>query len=100
MSESLQPGGLPAEAALPGLKQECREALDRAFEYIDGELGALDCDRIREHLLDCPPCMHEYTRSEHLKALVRRSCACDEAPLELREKVMMRITAVRATFGH
>ena len=93
MSGDLRAGGNP-----PGLQPRCHEVLDRAHEYIDGELGALDCDRIREHLAECPPCLHEYTRSEHLKALIRRSCACDEAPVELREKVILRITEVRATF--
>ena len=87
------------DAAHPGMKHVCHEVLDRTFEYIDGELDSLDCERIRQHLLDCPPCMHEYTRSEHLKALVRRSCGCDSAPLELRQKVLMRITEVRTTFG-
>ena len=83
----------------PVLKQLCREVLDRAYEYLDGELDALDCDRIREHLLDCAPCMREYADSEHLKALVRRSCGCDAAPVELRAKVLLRITEVRATYG-
>ena len=87
----------PAREDLP--TPHCRQVLDRAFEYIDGELDALDCDAIRQHLLDCAPCLHEYTRSEHLKALVRRSCACDAAPEELRAKILLRITEVRAIYG-
>ena len=99
MSEGLQPGvDVHHEAVPPGAKPVCREVLDRAFEYIDGELDSLDCDHIRQHLLDCEPCLDEYTRSEHLKALVRRSCACDSAPTELRAKILMRITEVRASY--
>ena len=96
MSGDLRPRDVGSQSGVHGI---CYEVLDRAFEYIDGELSALDCERIRQHLLDCAPCMHEYTRSEHLKALVRRSCGCDSAPLELRQKVLMRITEVRTTFG-
>ncbi|PPK98716.1 mycothiol system anti-sigma-R factor [Kineococcus xinjiangensis] len=93
------PGAGQADPRPAGEKQVCREVLDRAFEYIDGELGPLDCDKIRRHLLECAPCLREYDASEHLKALVRRSCACDAAPLELRAKILLRITEVRATYG-
>ncbi|GAA4962070.1 mycothiol system anti-sigma-R factor [Kineococcus glutinatus] len=93
-------GGLEAPGgAVPGRDEVCREVLQRAFEYIDGELGALDCDRIKQHLVDCASCMEEYTSSEHLKALIRRSCACDSAPIELRAKVLLRITEVRTGFS-
>ncbi|GAB3688676.1 mycothiol system anti-sigma-R factor [Angustibacter aerolatus] len=83
------------EGDLPPLKPECAEALDRVYEFLDHEMSEADCDRIREHLADCGPCLEQYDLDEALKALVRRSCACEPAPDQLRAKVLTRITAVR-----
>jgi len=35
---------------------ECRELLGRLSEYLDGELDVSACEKIEEHMDDCPPC--------------------------------------------
>ena len=75
---------------------DCREVLDRVYEYLDGEMGPGDLTKIRVHLEECGPCLREYDLDEALKALVRRSC-CEQAPSGLRERIMVRITEVRTT---
>ena len=74
---------------------DCSEVLDRVFEYLDNEMSTLDCAKIKQHLEECGPCLREYHLDEALKALVRRSCACEHAPDELRTRVLTRITQVR-----
>ena len=74
---------------------DCREVLDRVYEYLDSELGPPDYAKIKQHLEECGPCLRQYDLDEAVKALVRRSCACEPAPDELRRKIMVRITQVR-----
>jgi mycothiol system anti-sigma-R factor len=78
---------------------DCREVLGRVFEYLDGELGPSELDKIRQHLDECGPCLREYDLDDALKALVRRSCGCEQAPADLRDRILVRITEVRFQLG-
>jgi mycothiol system anti-sigma-R factor len=79
---------------------DCREVLDRVYEYLDGEMNVIDLNKIREHLDECSPCLKEYDLDVALKALVRRSCACEPAPAALRERIMVRISEARLQLGN
>lgn len=72
--------------------QGCDSYLEHLAEYLDGELTEQDCQVLTQHLSDCPPCLDEYQRDAIMKALVRRSCACEEAPTALRSRIMQSIT--------
>lgn len=74
---------------------DCREVLDRVYEYLDGEMTSDDCAQIRQHLQECGPCLREYDLDEALKALIRRSCGCEAAPNGLRTRIMTRISVIR-----
>ena len=74
---------------------KCSEVLDRVYEYLDGEMNEHDVAKIRQHLEECRPCLSQYDVDLALKALLRRSCACEPAPEELRARIMVRITEVR-----
>jgi mycothiol system anti-sigma-R factor len=58
-------------------------------------MGHDDTTRIRDHISGCDPCLDQYELTNALKALLRRGCACEPAPRELRAKIMIRITQVR-----
>jgi len=73
----------------------CSEVLEQVYGYLDGEIGAADCEKIRHHLDECSPCLQQYGLDKAVKALVARSCGCDLAPDELRVKVLARIREVR-----
>lgn len=73
----------------------CQDILDRVYEYLDGEMSEDDMVRVRHHLDECDPCLAQYELSTALKALLRRGCACESAPRELRARIMVRITQVR-----
>jgi mycothiol system anti-sigma-R factor len=72
----------------------CRDVLDRVYEYLDGELGAPDYAKIKQHLDECGPCLRQFDLDEAVKMLVRRSCS-EAAPDQLRLKILTRITQVR-----
>jgi mycothiol system anti-sigma-R factor len=77
---------------------DCSEVLDRVYEYLDDEMAELDCAKIKQHLDECGPCLRQYDLDLALKALIRRSCACEPAPEQLRARVLTRITQVRLEF--
>ena len=78
---------------------DCREVLERVYEYLDGEMTSSDIAKIRQHLDECSPCLSEYDLDVALKALIRRSCGCERAPEALRARIMVRITEVRLELG-
>jgi mycothiol system anti-sigma-R factor len=77
---------------------DCAQALAQVHEYLDGELGPDDLDRIREHLDECGPCLQQYDLDVALKALVRRCCR-ESAPADLRDRILVKITEVRIELG-
>ena len=74
---------------------DCSETLHRVYEYLDGEMTPDDTHKIARHLDECAPCLQQYNLDQALKALVKRSCACEEAPVALRTQIMARITTIR-----
>lgn len=89
--------GGPGAAGTPSHEgaADCSEVLHRVYEYLDGEMNPVDTHKIAEHLDECGPCLKEYDLDQALKALVKRSCQCEEAPFELRTQIMARITTIR-----
>ena len=74
----------------------CEELLDNLMEFLDSELDEDQCTRFREHAAGCPTC-HEATDAEqHIRSLVRRSCA-EVAPASLRLRVASQLTVLRVT---
>ena len=76
---------------------DCSRARLQLYEYLDGEMDPHDCVKIRAHLEQCGPCLEEYDIDQIIKALVRRSCDCEAAPMELRSQIMSRITTFTMT---
>ena len=76
---------------------DCKDVLDRVYEYLDGEMGAHDLAVIRQHLDECGPCLRQYDLDEAVKALVRRSCH-EAAPEQLRLRILTRISEVRVSY--
>ena len=75
---------------------DCSEVLDKVYTFLDGELDERRRSDIRQHLDECGPCLKEYHLERTVKALVARSCP-EQAPEQLREKVLLRIREVHVT---
>ncbi|MED7954473.1 mycothiol system anti-sigma-R factor [Streptomyces sp. BE303] len=75
---------------------ECGEVLDHLYEFLDNEMAEGDCAKLREHFEECSPCLKQYGLEQAIKALIKRSCGCDDTPADLRGKVLARIDSIRA----
>lgn len=75
----------------------CRDVLDAAFFYLDGEMSDGSIRKaIAIHLEECGPCLEEMSILRRLKQLV--SCSCSEtAPDTLRDAIRGQITQLRLT---
>ena len=62
-------------------------------------MGPSDCARIQAHLDECGPCLREYELDQALKTVVKRSCGCEPAPVELRTTILRRLTMVHLEMG-
>ena len=57
------------------------------YEYLDGELDESDVvDRIRFHLVDCPPCGDSFDFEVRLKRVVRERLA-EDVPNDVMERL-------------
>lgn len=74
---------------------DCQQALNQIFEYIDSELPDAELRDIGDHLKDCPPCEAEHRINEKIKNLVS-TCGDEVAPDDLRAKVLETIKSARA----
>jgi mycothiol system anti-sigma-R factor len=77
-------------------KKDCSEVIHQMLVFIDNELDQASCGDIQQHLDECGPCLKEYHLERTVKALVARSCP-EQAPEQLREKVLLRIREVHIT---
>ena len=84
MTECTDPTGL-----------DCAKAIEKGYLYLDGEIPDEDCKGLRQHIEDCAPCLREYGLEQQFKALVARSCGCDETPPDLKSKLLVRLREVR-----
>mgnify|MGYP002738607823 FL=1 len=82
---------------------ECAEILDRVYLFLDREMGEeiTAYAVVEEHLDECTPCLRKYDLEREIKSMLARSCGCEHAPDELRERVLARIreARVQATEG-
>lgn len=76
---------------------DCSEILDRVYLFLDHEMGdeVTAYAAIEEHLDECAPCLRKYDLEREVKAMLARSCGCEHAPEELRQRVLMRIRELR-----
>lgn len=73
---------------------DCVEAIDKLYEFIDGELTPEVKLKITVHLEECAPCLDQADVERAIKALVSRSCT-DQAPGGLRERILSRLDDAR-----
>jgi mycothiol system anti-sigma-R factor len=73
--------------------RDCAEILAKLYFFLDNEIDDASCVEIREHLLECAPCLAKYDVDRVVKDLVARSC-CELAPEPLRDRVLTSIRSV------
>jgi mycothiol system anti-sigma-R factor len=70
---------------------DCGVVLSEVYLYLDLECSEDRRALIRKHLDDCPGCLEEYGIEHEVKALVARCCGDETAPVELRERLRIKL---------
>jgi len=66
---------------------DCEESLEKLWQFLDQELDGESAARLAQHLEECRHCFDRAEFERRLKAMVRRSCECETAPAELRDRL-------------
>jgi mycothiol system anti-sigma-R factor len=66
----------------------CRQALERVYEYLDGELPPADAALIKQHFERCQACYPVLKYCKSFQEALERASSCQCcAPDELRSKI-------------
>jgi mycothiol system anti-sigma-R factor len=70
------------------MKERCRETLERAYLFLDGEvLSEAERHEMKRHLEDCGPCYERFGVEEDISAIVARLKGCQPCPEGLRARI-------------
>ena len=69
---------------------DCREAVELLYHYIDGELTEERRVLIRHHLDDCPPCLQAFDFELELRVIVSQRCR-ERVPDKLQQRIAQAI---------
>jgi anti-sigma factor RsiW len=64
----------------------CRECAELLLEFLEGELNAEHCARIRRHLEDCPPCAI-YIETYQITIRLTRQLPCGPLPPDVEQRL-------------
>jgi mycothiol system anti-sigma-R factor len=70
---------------------DCSVVISEVYLYLDLECSEDRRSLIKKHLDDCSGCLQEYGIEHEVKALVARSCGDERAPIELRERLRIKL---------
>ncbi|MDQ6928255.1 MAG: mycothiol system anti-sigma-R factor [Actinomycetota bacterium] len=73
--------------------EDCREAVELLYHYIDGELTEERRVLISHHLDDCPPCMQAFDFEAELRIVVSQRCR-DRVPDALQQRIAQSIAGM------
>ena len=70
---------------------DCTNCLERLYAFLDRELDPAEIAEVRTHLGHCGPCEDEFVVEERFLKHIHDCCTEDVAPVELRERIVMRL---------
>ena len=78
------------------MKERCRETLERAYLFLDGELLSVsERHEIKRHLEDCAPCFERVGLEGEVSTVVARLKGCQPCPESLRLKISSLLDETR-----
>ena len=70
---------------------DCSEVIEEVYLYLDLECSEGRRQLIQKHLDECTGCLREFGIEHEVKALVARCCGDETAPVELRERLRVKL---------
>ena len=74
---------------------DCGQAIEKLYTFLDGELTEERRVEIRRHLDDCSPCLEAFDFEAELRVMISVRCR-DEVPETLRLRVAAALMAAEA----
>ena len=69
----------------------CREAVERLYEYLDRELTPEAEREVRQHLEACRPCGQHFDFEQAFLKFVAARCRTRAAPPELKRRILREL---------
>jgi len=82
---------MPEADGTAAQQADCREAVERLYFYLDGELTIERRAVIQRHLDSCSDCIEAYEFEAELRMAISRSCR-EAVPGELRVRIARAIS--------
>lgn len=76
---------------------DCKQALLKLFDYIDGELNPTDYAEVEEHLKNCKHCFGKAEFQRMTKRIIREKAGNESVPVELKNSILNRINQLNNT---
>lgn len=95
---SAMSGATPGDGATPQKGSECQNLVDALYAYMDGECDERLRLELRRHVDECPACLRALGIEQQVRQLVQRSCSCQPAPEELRNRISAQLRVRRVTY--
>jgi len=73
----------------------CEEALRLVHEFLDGELEDVTPAQVHEHFEACRGCYPHLRLEQAFREAMKRACASQTAPAELKERVARMLSESR-----
>jgi len=70
---------------------DCTDCVERLYAFLDRELDPAEIAEVNTHLGHCSPCKDDFVVEERFLKYVHDSCTDDQAPVELRERIVTRL---------
>ncbi|CAM2861808.1 mycothiol system anti-sigma-R factor [Actinomyces slackii] len=83
-------------SATPDSECSCSEARAHLEAFLDHECSADLTERLAQHVASCDHCSRLADAETHLRQILRSRCA-EQAPPELRARVLGRLSMMRVT---
>jgi mycothiol system anti-sigma-R factor len=65
----------------------CRESLQKLYEFLDGQMENVPMSEIKKHLDCCRHCWDHFEFEKQLKAMLKKSCCKEVCPDTLRKRI-------------
>jgi anti-sigma factor (TIGR02949 family) len=73
---------------------DCKEMIDRLYEFLDTEMSPAELTAVRAHLDGCDDCGEQAGLERRFLDALRDCTTSDRAPRELRDRVIAKIRGV------
>jgi len=70
---------------------DCTDCVERLYALLDRELDPAEITEVNTHLDHCGHCKDHFFVEERFLKHVHDACTADRAPVELRDRIVMRL---------